>query len=64
MRTVSASIVVLAGALILSIGSMVSHGDTQATLQLIGGAVGGYGLVVWHTEMRKPAGGSSHEPRT
>lgn len=63
MRTVSASIVVLAGALILSVGSLVSHSDTQMTMQLIGGGVGVFGLVVWHREMQQGTAGFSHDSR-
>lgn len=51
MRTVSASIVVLAGTLVLAGGSLVHHSNTQTTLQMVGSAVGLYGLIVWHREM-------------
>ncbi len=63
MKTVSASIVVLAGAIVLSVGSLIPHNDTQVTLQLIGGGVGVYGLIVWHREMQGPAGGGSSDGR-
>ncbi len=51
MKAVSASIVVLSGAIILVVGSLVDHDQTQVTLQMIGGAVGVFGLVSWHREM-------------
>ena len=54
MKAVSAAIVVVAGALLMSLGGNVSHNDTRDVLMLIGGAVGVYGLVVWHLEIRKP----------
>jgi hypothetical protein len=47
MKSISASIVVLAGALILVGGSFISRNDTQGVLQLVGGGVGLIGLVVW-----------------
>ncbi|MHC4875699.1 MAG: hypothetical protein ACYTGL_04320 [Planctomycetota bacterium] len=57
MKTVSAAIVVLAGALILGSGAHVAHNDTCDMLMMIGGAVGLYGLIIWHQEMRRPTGG-------
>ena len=44
MSSVSASIIVLAGAVLLTGGSHVQHGDTQIFLQAVGGLVG---LVGW-----------------
>ena len=54
MKAVSAAIVVLAGALLMSLGSNVSHNDTRDVLMIIGGAVGVYGLHVWRLELRNP----------
>ncbi len=47
MKGISASTIVLSGALILTGGSFIPHGDTQAFFQLVGAVVGLIGLVVW-----------------
>ena len=47
MKSISASIIVLAGAITFSTGAMVSHGDTQAVVMLAGAAIGIYGLIAW-----------------
>ncbi len=61
MKAISSSIIVLSGAVILSAGSLVRHGDTQMTLQLIGGAIGLLGLVVWLTTLGpKPTDDRTH----
>jgi hypothetical protein len=46
MKCISASIIVLAGAIVLVGGSHVRHDQTQGVLQLLGSAVGAGGLVV------------------
>jgi len=51
MKAISSSIITLAGAIVLSAGSLVGHSDTQIALQLIGGAIGLPGLVVWFTTL-------------
>ncbi len=47
MKSISASIVVLAGAIVLVFGSHVEHDDTQLFLQSAGIALGLIGLVAW-----------------
>ena len=47
MKCISASIVVLAGAIVLVGGSHIKHDQTQQLLQLVGGVLGACGLVVW-----------------
>jgi len=47
MRFISAAIVVLSGAIILSSGAHVQHGDTASVVMLIGGGVGLIGLISW-----------------
>ena len=64
MKTVSAAIIVLAGALVLGSGAHVAHNDTSDTLMMIGGAVGLYGLVMWHREMQRPTGGNQESTRS
>jgi hypothetical protein len=52
MKSLSASIIVLSGALVLVGGSYVNHDQTQGFLQFVGGAVGLIGLVVWFQTIR------------
>jgi hypothetical protein len=47
MKSASASIVLLSGALILAGGSLVAHDQTQRFLQFVGVAIGLVGLVAW-----------------
>jgi hypothetical protein len=47
MKSISASIVVLSGAIILTGGSFVSHDQTQVFLQFVGCAIGLGGLWMW-----------------
>ena len=47
MKAISASIVVLAGAVLLTGGSLVGHADTALFVQAVGSLVGVIGLVVW-----------------
>ena len=54
MKSISAAIIVLSGAIILATGSLVKHFDTQSFLQLLGGAIGLYGLVKWHRAFHQP----------
>lgn len=55
MKSISASIVVLSGAILLAAGSFVPHGDTQLTLQLVGSAVGLLGLWAWFMSIKVAA---------
>ena len=56
MKSISASIIVLSGALLLVGGSFVSHNQTQQFVQLVGGAVGLLGLGVWIRMINKDEG--------
>jgi hypothetical protein len=47
VKTFSASIVVLAGAVLLTGGSFIQHGDTKLFLQALGCLVGIMGLAGW-----------------
>lgn len=47
MRVVSASILVLASAVMVTGGSFVQHSDTALFVQVSGGLVGLVGLVGW-----------------
>jgi hypothetical protein len=47
MKAISASIVVLAGAVLLTGGSLVGHTDTALFVQAVGVLVGVVGLVGW-----------------
>jgi hypothetical protein len=47
MKSVSASLVLLSGALILTGGSFVAHDQTQGFLQFVGVAIGLVGLAAW-----------------
>ena len=53
MKSISASIVVLSGALVLVGASFISHDQTQGFLQFVGGVVGLTGLVVWFQTIRQ-----------
>jgi hypothetical protein len=53
MKSISASIVVLSGAIMLVGGSFIQHDQTQAFLQLIGGTVGFIGLVAWFRTLKQ-----------
>jgi hypothetical protein len=46
-KHVSASIIVLAGAMLLLGGSFIRHADTRLFLQVVGCAVGAIGLIGW-----------------
>ena len=53
MRSISASIVVLSGAVMLVGGAFIQHDQTQGFTQFVGGAVGIIGLVVWFLTLRQ-----------
>ena len=46
-KHVSAAIIVLAGAVLLLGGSFIRHGDTRLFIQVLGCAVGAFGLAGW-----------------
>jgi hypothetical protein len=52
MKCISASIVVLAGAILIAFGSFVPHNDTQLFNQIVGIFVGIAGLVGWFSAFR------------
>lgn len=54
MTSISCSIIVLSGAIVLAVGSLVPHNDTQLFLQLAGGGVAIIGLWAWFNSIRKP----------
>ncbi len=47
MKSISASIIVLAGAILVASGAHVHHSDTQVVVNLIGAALGLIGLGAW-----------------
>lgn len=51
MKALSASVIALAGAVILSVGSLASN-DAQGVLHFIGAAVGLTGLITWGRTVR------------
>ncbi|MEX0886722.1 MAG: hypothetical protein WD009_09810 [Phycisphaeraceae bacterium] len=55
MRTISASIIVFAAAVILAAGSFVRHGDTQLFVQAVGCIVGVIGLGGWFVAFQSDA---------
>ncbi len=52
MKSISASIVVLAAAILIVGGSFVQHGDTKLFVQILGCAVGLIGLGGWIVTLR------------
>ena len=52
MKSVSASIVVLAGVACFTAGGFIGHGDTQAFVMFVGGAVAAIGLTGWVVTVR------------
>jgi hypothetical protein len=47
MKSISASIIVLAGALTFAIGGTIQHSDTQSVVCIVGIALGILGLGAW-----------------
>jgi len=56
MKSISASILVLSGAILLAAGSFVSHSQTQGFLQTVGCVIGLIGLVVWFWSVKQSQG--------
>jgi len=52
MKAISASIVVLAAAILLVGGSFIQHSDTKLFVQVVGCAVGLLGLGGWLVSLR------------
>ena len=53
MKAISASIVVVAAAIILTGGSFIPHGDTRLFVQVVGCLVGIMGLGGWVLALRE-----------
>ena len=52
MKAISASIVVLAAAILIVGGSHIQHSDTKLFVQIVGCVVGLIGLGVWFFSLR------------
>lgn len=52
MKAISASIIVLAGAVLLAVGANIQHGDTNLVVSAIGCLVGLIGLAGWAVTLR------------
>ena len=52
MKAISASIVVLAAAILIVGGSHIQHSDTKLFVQIVGCAVGLIGLGDWYVSLR------------
>jgi hypothetical protein len=53
MKAISASIIVLAAAVLLLGGSFIPHSDTRLFVQVVGCAVGAVGLWGWCVSIRE-----------
>jgi len=53
VKSISASIVVLAGAVLILGGCFVRHVDTQLFVQVVGCAVGALGLWNWFVSLKE-----------
>jgi hypothetical protein len=53
MKAISASIIVLSGAILLVGGSYLQHSDTRLFVQIVGCAVGLAGLWGWFTSFKE-----------
>jgi hypothetical protein len=54
MKAISASVVVLAGMILLLGGAFVAHSDSRLFVQSVGCLVGIIGLAGWFSSIRKP----------
>ena len=54
MKSLSASIIVLAGMLCFAIGGIIQHGDTQLFVCTVGLLVAGAGLFGWFQLLNAP----------
>jgi hypothetical protein len=54
MKSLSASIIVLAGTLCFAIGGKIQHGDTQLFVCTVGLLIAGAGLFGWFQMLRSP----------
>jgi len=48
MKAISATIVILAASILISVGSLAHESDTRGFLQFVGCSLGLIGLVVWY----------------
>jgi hypothetical protein len=55
MKLISASIIALTGAVLVSCGSLAAYSETRNTLQLVGSGIGIHGLLVWYREFNRPS---------
>jgi len=53
MKAISASIVILAAAVLLAGGSHISHNDTKLFVQVVGCGLGLAGLTVWFSSLKE-----------
>ncbi len=53
MKSISASIVILAAAVLISVGSHVPHHDTKLFVQVVGCGLGLAGLFVWYISLKE-----------
>jgi VIT1/CCC1 family predicted Fe2+/Mn2+ transporter len=53
MKAISASIVILAAAVLIAVGSHVSHNDTKLFVQVVGCGLGLAGLFVWYLGLQE-----------
>jgi hypothetical protein len=54
MKSISAAIVVLAAAILITGGSFIQHGDTRLFVQAVGCAVGLLALWQWTLALKAP----------
>jgi len=53
MKALSASIVILAAAVLITGGSQISHNDTKMFVQIVGCVLGLAGLKVWFGSLKE-----------
>ena len=53
MKAISASIVILAAAVLIAGGSHIAHNDTKLFVQVVGCGLGLAGLAVWFVSLKE-----------
>jgi len=53
MKSISASIIVVAGTILILGGSYIQHGDTKLFVQIVGCLVGAIGLWGWFVSLKE-----------
>lgn len=53
MRAISASIVILASAILITGGSLIQHSDTRLFVQIVGCVIGLIGLGAWFVSFKE-----------